>query len=442
MLSGAGYLIAALAYKNHWSYGFMVLGFVLAGVAASAMYLSAVTCCVKNFGKGSSKGLTLALPIAAMGLSGMWLSQFASLALKDRSPGSRPGDIDVFRYFCFLAAILFTGGIVGGFLLRVVDEEELIDEAVEDLATSGILDDNPFFRARSRVNSRRNSHNDLRNGYGTMLPDQDESELDMPAKKRMLLGEETHLFLSDKTMWFLLIGFFFITGPGEAYINNVGTLLGTLSPPAHTLFSSTSPATHVSIIAIASTFSRIASGSLCDFLAPTPLAQNMSSSFGALSTTPSRGISRVTFLLLSSTITLLAQVLTASGIFSNHAEDFWVVSALLGLGYGATFSLTPMIISVVWGIENFGTNWGIVAVAPAGAATVWGLVYSAVYQAGVDVSRSGAKVDGSGEAGLCHGVGCYQATFWAMSASTLLACLFWLLAWRGPGGWRRRGIEL
>ncbi|KAG9615641.1 hypothetical protein KCV04_g16185, partial [Aureobasidium melanogenum] len=114
-------------------------------------------------------------------------------------------------------------------------------------------------------------------------------------------------------------------------------------------------------------------------------------------------------------------------------ERFWWVSAAVGAGYGAVFSLTPIITSVVWGVENFGTNWACVATVPALGATLWGLLYSAVYQYAAD-----DNVEASSE--LCFGRACYAPTFWAMAASVWVACLLWLYAWRGPGGWYRRGI--
>ena len=76
----------------------------------------------------------------------------------------------------------------------------------------------------------------------------------------------------------------------------------------------------------------------------------------------------------------IGQVILASGVIQGHGQLFWLVSASIGAGYGAAFSLTPIIVSVIWGVENFGTNWGICAMVPAFGATVWGLIYSAVYQ--------------------------------------------------------------
>jgi len=242
-------------------------------------------------------------------------------------------------------------------------------------------------------------------------------------------------------MWCFAIGFFFLIGPGEAFINNLGTIIKTLYPPTlHFEGAPTSPATHVSIVGITSTVVRLLTGSLTDWLAPSPETSHVQ-----LISTPrsllQRGqftISRVAFLLFYAVVLSAGLVALASGLIQNHGERFWIVSGLVGAGYGAVFSLTPIIITVIWGVENFATNWGIVAMFPALGATIWGLVYSAVYQQGA--KRLGG-VDGGQEGDLfCYGVQCYAPTFWAMSVSVWVACGLVLWAWKGKNGWAQRGI--
>ena len=134
-------------------------------------------------------------------------------------------------------------------------------------------------------------------------------------------------------------------------------------------------------------------------------------------------------------------MILASGLIQNHAERFWIISTLIGSGYGAIFSLTPLIITVIWGVENFGTNWGIVAMVPALGATVWGVVYSKVYQWGADGIAAGHDIDVEEDI-LCYGTQCYATTFWAMTVSVLAGCGLLLWAWKGRGGWNQRGIAV
>ncbi|KAF2267088.1 MFS general substrate transporter [Lojkania enalia] len=462
ILFGLGYLLAAFAYRSGpppsadgsgWPFGIMVVAFIGVGMGTSCMYLSAVTTCAKNFGRGNAKGIALAVPIAAFGLSGMWQSQVGSHLLYVRNPDGTRGDVDVFRYFLFLGIMLLCVGVIGAVALRIVDEEEMIDEAVEELERSGLLAQDEFFTRAADIH-----------GYGTMeTRDLSDSTFDFlqteaerlklhaeeeKRKKNWLLNEETRRYITDPTMWWLAAGFFLVTGPGEAFINNLGTIIGTLSPPNAS--STTSAATHVSIVAITSTIARLVTGTLSDILAPpAPLHQhrrgvdsieNSTASLHPLDRPGRLSVSRIVFLLTFAFILSLGQLLLASGVVQNHPSRFAAVSALIGAGYGAVFSLTPIVVSVVWGVENFGTNWGILAMTPAAGATVWGAIYATVYQRAADSSEYG--IQKSDNDVLCYGRKCYAPTFWAMAICVWIACVLWAWAWRGPGGWKRRGIAV
>jgi MFS family permease len=448
---GVGYAGAAAAYarelvavggvggvgESKW-YGLMVMAFVAIGVGTCSMYMGAVATCAKNFGRGKHRGLALAVPIAAFGLSGMWLSQVGSRFFGDERV---EGEVDVFKYFVFLAVLLFVVGLVGSFGLRIVDERDLIEEAVEELERSGILDGSAIFspgRAENgygAIGERRDPFDDMED-TGVKDPQEEEDRL----KKQWVLNAETTRFLTDHTMWCFALGFFFMIGPGEAFINNMGTVIKTLYPPTlHYEGKPTSAATHVSIVGITSTAVRLLTGTLTDLLAPSPET-------GHIQITSTRrilggrrfSISRVSFLLFFAVVLSLGLAGLASGLVQNHGEWFWVVSGLVGAGYGAVFSLTPIIITVIWGVENFATNWGIVAMFPALGATLWGLVYSAVYQEGAkkSVSPGGGEEQGN----LCYGEECYAPAFWAMAASVWIACGLVLWAWKGRNGWSQRGI--
>ena len=219
--------------------------------------------------------------------------------------------------------------------------------------------------------------------------------------------------------------------------------------------SPTTAATQISVVAISSTLARIITGTLSDLFAPATTSPRYSTPSSSLHShqrpqTPSSSgfhISRITFIILSAITLSLGQILLASGLIQEHDSRFWLVSALIGTGHGAIFALCPIICSVIWGVENFGTNWGIVSVVPAFGATLWGLVYSAVYQwAATDPeqylphrSLTPTTTTTITES-LCYGEKCYAITFWAMALSIWFACGLWMWAWKGPDGWSRRGI--
>ncbi|KAI5299952.1 hypothetical protein KEM56_002853 [Ascosphaera pollenicola] len=141
-LFGIGYVGAAVVYRSGsqvdseggvtWhqeealGFGWMLVAFTFIGMGTCAMYLTAVTTCAKNFGTGKHKGLMLALPISAFGVSGMWQAQLGSRVLTRPVPsvaGER--ELDPGRYFVFLGVLLSIVGVIGAFALRIVDENEV-----------------------------------------------------------------------------------------------------------------------------------------------------------------------------------------------------------------------------------------------------------------------------------------------------------------------------
>jgi MFS family permease len=167
---GPGYLLAAFAYAQKTDYRIMVAAFALVGAGTSSMYFAGVTTCAKNF--TGRRGMALALPIAAFGLSSLWQAQLVSRVFMS------PQGLEVEKVFLFFAASLVVVGVLGGFGLRVElpgEEEELLLEEEEE--------------EKGWVNS------------------------------------ETRKFLRDRSMWAFAAGVFLVTGPGEAFINNVAPLI-------------------------------------------------------------------------------------------------------------------------------------------------------------------------------------------------------------------------
>ncbi|KAJ5869721.1 hypothetical protein N7455_004662 [Penicillium solitum] len=458
LVFGVGYLLAAFTYQSGppadaggsgWPFWVMIVAFIAIGMGTSCMYLAAVATCAKNFGRGKHKGIMLAVPIAAFGLSGMWQSQLGTYLFYERLEDGSHGDLDVFQYFVFLALLLLGIGIIGTFALRIVeDDDKYIDETVEELERSGLLEESDFFQPRNEIRQavEYGTFSDALDEEQSTLSDEEreqqrlekEREEEERRKKNWLLNYETRVFLQDNTMWWLAAGFFLVTGPGESYINNLGTIIPTLTPQSYPTGASPpagSPSTHVTTIALTSTIARLLTGSLSDFFAPPAAHLFPSIPEGSRNTSPASSrltLSRMTFLIPSAFLLSMGYLLLASPLPLAHPGIFNLTTALIGFGYGSAFSLAPIIISVVWGVENFATNWGIVAMMPAAGAALWGIVYSAAYQNAMD------RGDGDGLSdGQCHGWRCYG--FWAVgcTVSVWVAVLAWLAAWRG---WKRRGV--
>ncbi|KAJ5179075.1 transporter mch1 [Penicillium capsulatum] len=462
ILFGLGYLLAAFTYKSGppresggtgWPFWVMIVSFIGIGMGTSCMYLSAVATCAKNYGRGKHKGIILAIPIAAFGLSGMWQSQVGMFLLNERNADGTRGDVDVFRYFLFLGLLLLVIGLIGTISLQIVDgdEEKYIDDTIDELERSGLLEESDFFRPRHEITAEVT--------YGTFPADDDdeasvtlsgeerearrrekEHEEEERRKKNWLLNYETRAFLQDPTMWWLAAGFFLVTGPGESYINNLGTIIPTLTPLSYSAHASPPaglPSTHVTTVALTSTIARLLTGSLSDFFAPPakhlfPVPEDIRSDYDETEEIDHKiSLSRMWFLLPSAFLLSIGYLILSTPLLLEEPPLFHLTTALVGFGYGSAFSLTPIIISVVWGVENFATNWGIVAMMPAIGAALWGVIYSRAYQ---DALNDGS---GTGSDGQCHGWRCYG--FWAVGStiSVWVAIGAWLAAWRG---WKRRGI--
>ena len=441
-----GYVLAGLVYRagppkeNGYSPSVMMLAFVAIGAATCSMYLAAVTACVKNFGRGKHRGVALSLPIAAFSLSGMWQSQVGSQFFTEQDIDGNKGDVDVFRFFLFLGFTLLAVGLIQSVAGVIVNEEELIDDTFEELERSGLLNESSFFRG--------NTIHDIEaadEGYGTMSAGSIVSAGPLAAswteeeerKKTWLLNGETRRFLSDHTMWLLALGFFLISGPVETYINNFGTILETLYPPPLSVPASISPANQISLLAILSTASRFIAGFLSDLLAPVPPTTSQFITPSAFprgnpfddpsSTSYSFSVSRLTLLLTTPVLLVLSYILLLAAVPGNP-NLFPLITALIGTVNGVSFSLVPILISTVWGVTNFGTNWGIVAMMPALGATVWSIIYSVGYQAN------------AGADGLCFGMECWAGSVGGMlGAAGLAGVAWWWMGW-GRKGWWERGV--
>lgn len=455
LLFGGGYLLAAFTYRagppassgvpgaHGLPFALMVLAFLVVGAGTSSMYLSGVATCAKNFSTAKNRGLILALPIAAFGLSGVWQSQVGAHLLFERLPNGGKGDVDVFRYFLFLGLLLIGVGLLGALALRIVDEEGLINRGVEELERSGLLQDSEFFRPQSRRGQNYGTIDQGRDGgddHSDVEVDLSESmvlkmqreEARLRQKKSWLLNHATSSFISDRTMWLLAAGFFLVTGPGEAYINNVGTIIVALTPEWWSAGAPPAgqPSSHISVIALTSTLARIFTGALSDIFAPKPTRHRDLNNGDEHNNSPT--LSRLSLLIPSATLLSIGFLTLAAPLpflVPHHPASLLGTSALVGLGYGASFSLVPIIISVVWGVENFATNWGIMAVMPAPGAALWSVVYS------VEYGSHASPLDRQ-----CHrGSNCFAAWAWGCATSVGLAIVLWSFAWRS---WRRRDVSV
>lgn len=74
VLFGVGYLLAALTYRTGppnseggWPFAIMIVAFIGVGSGTVSMYLSALTTCAKNFGRGNTRDWRLQCPSRHLG---------------------------------------------------------------------------------------------------------------------------------------------------------------------------------------------------------------------------------------------------------------------------------------------------------------------------------------------------------------------------------------
>lgn len=191
---GPAYLLAAYAFVHRLPYQVMVIAFVAIGSGTSSMYFAGVTTCAKNF--TGNRGIALSLPIAAFGLSSLWLSQLVSRVFIDNITG----ELMIGTIFLFFSGFLILIGLSGAMGLTVVDEAGETASAAE---REGLLE--------AGSNGPVYGGNDTR-------PTTDSDD------QKSWVNRETREFLNDKMMWWFAAGVFLVTGPGEAFINNVTPL--------------------------------------------------------------------------------------------------------------------------------------------------------------------------------------------------------------------------
>lgn len=228
-------------------------------------------------------------------------------------------------------------------------------------------------------------------------------------------------FLKQGQVWLLVLFCICVFGASEMVISNIGTIVAALPAMASDQATSVNVVDNtphqVRLISIANTLTRILVGPLADYVSP--VASYLPN--GTIIRTRKHRISRVSFLFISAGLLALTFVWTSFGI---HTQDsIWILSLGTGIGYSATFTVMPSIISSTWGLKNLGRNFGILMYAPFIGNPLFSYFYAFVSQ---------SHATGSG---ICRGTECWQSTFKLTTATSILAVMISTILWRQ---WRGR----
>lgn len=159
-----------------------------------------------------------------------------------------------------------------------------------------------------------------------------------------------HRFVNDREPWILLLSFILVSGPLEMYLNNLGLIGEKIVPKPDT-------SAQVNLFSFASTISRLIMGAHADLYGHRVL--------------PS------TVLAVVCAILALTHATLAAGMFGS---SFSISSFVNGFGYGTVFTLYPIIVTKVWGVDGFATYWGMFILGPAMGLIIFGVEFAMSYQ--------------------------------------------------------------
>lgn len=448
ILFASGYFLASSVYSSDESrvyrgeqsqgHSLMTLGYIAIGAATSCLYISALATCAKNFGNSRHSGFYMSAPLAAFGLSGLWLSQVSTWLFREDGEGET-GDLDIALNFKCMGVLLLIAGVLGAIGLQVRSSEHVDERRDHEPALA----------------------HDASRQTDELTTDVEAEGTQRGAKSSLtgLLDEQTRRFFGDYNMWLLVLGFIIVSGVGEAYQNNVSVLLtlvewtrslanvtkmGTVLD-ADTCDTSSSSASrrsyHIGVLAVASTAARFTAGIVSDRFGLRPQSEMLQHGF-----TEPKGISRVVILNGSSMAVLFGCLLMSlPGLHSSPSnqgcragfDSMFFTTAFIGAGYGSCFTLLPIIVRAVWGPQHFGLNWGFISMLSSVGVALWSLLYVWVYQ-----RASGQLREPPADSTVMCTAGwrCFGSWAIAMTIVCAIAIIAWTTAWKGRRGWRSLGI--
>lgn len=272
--------------------------YVLAGSATSASYFSAVSTSAKSFPRHG--GLAIGIPCAIFGLSPLFLSKIANWAFLSAAD---PDELDVRAFLSFLAGTLLVVNLLGAIGLRELPplEEEEQDKATDASETSPLL----------------------------------------PSVAKADEPQTLSSLVREPAFWSLGVILFLVTGPAEMVQASIGSLIESLVAAPVAMSRPWPPpsalrirATHVQVISLFNTFSRLVSGALADGLAPTPGRRARSWT-----------VSRLWVIAAIAASFALACVYVATALTDTYGAGLWVLRC-------AARDLLPMCLEVIPGTAS------------------------------------------------------------------------------------------
>ncbi|KAL7411185.1 major facilitator superfamily domain-containing protein [Mrakia frigida] len=447
----------------------LAISYAWIGMGTVASYFASLNTSTLTF--PSHPSIAIGTPLALFGLSSFFLSSIASLKIFD------DGDAE-------LNVVAFTGaliGLVGGWNvvaavgMKVMPDREgmLILEEEERIAE---LPETP--PSLSQVQRMLDEEEEGGAGGGVGLRDDESTPLLVRQKLKLVRGT-TDLSLShlmrEKTFWGLGAAMFLIVGPAEMILGSVGSIITSLLTPVPSFGTTTTPLlletlltsasffspsptrsplqvrqTHVQIISIGNTISRLSVGLLADYLsapkkpqppppsANTPPLSELVRQVEESKEEPYRRrihLSKPHMLLITLVGLGTAYLFAAVGGLKD-VDALWVLTSVVGWSYGTIFTLTPSLCAQIFGLKTFGRNFGILSILCATSSLLFTYLYAYLaHLHQLHQSPVGLPEDPSGPTRVCAGSGCFEGIMWMSVVATVLGGV--VVAWLGRR-WRGR----
>ncbi|CAK9439018.1 uncharacterized protein LODBEIA_P32420 [Lodderomyces beijingensis] len=328
--------------------------FGMIGLATSSLYFSSLLTCAKIF--PHQKGLAISLPVTCYGLSALLGSQvlkmdYFHLSRETYKSGDDRSDllnlVRVFKFFAVLYSVVGISSFISS-SVAIVEQDAIFGE-IEDIMSSN--NSIPPSSAANGTSEEQDENAPLLRGED-LAP---QRSLDPPNHKKRYIN-----FLKDVSAWLLLVSLILNVGPLESYQNNLSSILSfinTASSPVSNnnnnknIGTGSDVSDKVSLLATASTLSRLVLGVLCDFFQQ----------------------KQIDILWLLVAVIILGIV----GQWFNNI-------VLNGVAYGGLFTTYPTVVASVWGIDLLGSTWGSFMVAPAIGSIMYSLLYGLVADSNKD----------------------------------------------------------
>ncbi|KAJ1540257.1 hypothetical protein HK405_011539 [Cladochytrium tenue] len=393
-----GYSGMAWTYAGYITPPFpaLVLAYFLVGLGSSGVFNSTLSTVVRNF-PASSRGLAVGVSVAFVGLSALVLSQLAALFSRSAAPGGgEPGSFDCFDFLQFSAVAVGLTPVVASLFL--VDPKWPAAIAAVAAARGRTPPPQPSVTGAAADETR------------PLL------EGGAPRTRR---ASRLPLFASDSDALLLFFAFLLVTGPGLMYINNIGTAVDTLlgytddtrglggGGDGHR--AAAARRLQVGLISVCNAAGRAIFGALSDGLESR------------------RGVPRVYTLVTGAGLVAAANIGAAA--VADSIPTLTVCTVLLGLGYGATFGVCPTVVSLFFGLDGFGANWGWFQWGPALGGQLFNVLFGVV----MDIEH--------GDTVSCDGRACYAPAFFAAGCAAAVSA-FALAALQARRSRRAKRIEL